>query len=209
MATNTWKVDMIVMSFGFEAPIPIIRQAIEAASTSEKKPLFFAATRNDGANRGVAWPARHGDVIGVSSTDGLGTGSTFNPTDDGLYSVVYALGEGIEVRVPHPKDPRQMAVKLVSATSYANPVAAGLAATMLGFLRLSIKRPPKERPTNYETVLAEVQSKDGMKAVLRNRMTRLHNSGLRSLLPWDFLTEERLRSHRIILDVCDTLSTGS
>ncbi|KAH9213094.1 hypothetical protein DL95DRAFT_410597 [Leptodontidium sp. 2 PMI_412] len=57
-ATEKWKVDLIVMSFSFSQPIEQIREAMAEASKSAKPPLFFVATRNDGANEDVAWPAR-------------------------------------------------------------------------------------------------------------------------------------------------------
>ncbi|KND93691.1 hypothetical protein TOPH_01468, partial [Tolypocladium ophioglossoides CBS 100239] len=78
-AAHEWKVDMIVMCFGFAKAIPVIRRAIEDASRSERPPLFFAAIRNDGANENIAWPGRAGEVIGVGSTDGDGFPSSFNP----------------------------------------------------------------------------------------------------------------------------------
>ncbi|KAH6696494.1 hypothetical protein BKA61DRAFT_637264 [Leptodontidium sp. MPI-SDFR-AT-0119] len=82
-ATKKWKVDLIVMSFGFGQPVEQVRKAMAEASKSAKLPLFLVTTRNVGANEDVAWPARGtiGGVFGISLTDGDGCGSSFNPRD--------------------------------------------------------------------------------------------------------------------------------
>lgn len=84
---------MIIMCFGFDNPIPLIQDAMENASKAKKPPLFFAATRNDGAHKLMAWPARHPSVIGISSTTGDGSRSTFNPSENDFHPILYAFGE--------------------------------------------------------------------------------------------------------------------
>lgn len=206
MATKEWEVDIIVMSFGFESSIPIIDKAIEKALEAKKKPLLFAATRNHGAHLGVAWPARHGNVIAVSSTDGDGIRSTFNPPDHSCsHKIFYALGEGVKVSLADPNNPRSKFSKRVSATSYANPAAAGLAAMLLWFVRRALREPPSDTPEGpgYDTVIAGLRTSDGMRAVLKECMTK---EG--SLLPWAFLTEQKLRDHQLLRNVYDALKYG-
>ncbi|KAB2573850.1 Subtilisin DY [Lasiodiplodia theobromae] len=76
-ATESWKVDIINMSFGFDSDKGGIGAAIKNAYSANV--LMFAASRNDGGNFSVAFPARHKDVISISATDGDGVASYFNP----------------------------------------------------------------------------------------------------------------------------------
>ncbi|KAM0414540.1 hypothetical protein ACHAPT_013620 [Fusarium lateritium] len=202
-ATNKWKVDMIVMSFGFDEPIPLIRDAIEKASKAEKAPLFFAATRNDGAHKNMAWPARDHSVIGISSTDGYGSPSSFNPSDNNFHPILYAFGEGVPVKVPVLDKPQGHVAKHVSGTSYATPTAAALAANVLGCIRMAVKTSSKENQGMYDRLPLELQRMTGMLAILRHRMSMEHNCRVSSLLPWDFLNPSRL--DKILEDVSETL----
>ncbi|KAF4463389.1 subtilase [Fusarium albosuccineum] len=204
-ATTKWTVDMIVMSLGFDEPIPLIRDAIEKASKAEKAPLFFAATRNDGAHKKMAWPARDHSVIGISSTDGYGSPSSFNPSENNFHPILYAFGEGVPVKVPVLNRPTERVIKYVSGTSYATPTAAALAANMLGCVRMAVKTSSRENQCIYSNLPLELQRMTGMLAVLRHRMSMEHNSGVSSLLPWDFLNLSRLDRDKILEDVSDTL----
>lgn len=181
----------------------IIDEAIKNASSFKDKStsstLIFAATQNDGANKRIAWPAR--EVIGISSTDGNGQHSSFNPHDDGSYTIFYALGQAVEVACPsHFCKPLNK--MRVSGTSFANPVAAGLAANVLGYARLAVKNKGSMKERKY--MLDRLKSKDGMKAVLRHRMTMKNNSDKPCLLPWEFLKRGR---QGILNDILETLKT--
>ena len=190
------------MSFGFEEPIAVIQTAIRRASYSSTPPLFFAATRNDGANKGVAWPARAGEVIGISSTDGDGRSSSFNPIDDKSYTIFYALGQAVEVACPphfcKPKNKTR-----VSGTSFANPIAVGLAANLLGYVRLAAG--DRKSVEGCAATLNRLRSKDGMKAVLKHRMSIEDNCGRAILLPWEFLKRGRPGLNCILDEVQETL----
>jgi hypothetical protein len=160
------------MSFGFGEPIPAIREALEKASQSDKPPLFFAATSHDGSNQSISWPARSKQVIGISSTDAFGNPSSFNPLEDKKHSMLYALGECISVQAALPESSAQTVTKVVSGTSYANSVAAGLAANLLGYVRMQVRHVPPEQRDKYELLPAALQRVDGMKAVLRHCMSQ-------------------------------------
>ncbi|KAI1739866.1 subtilase [Xylaria scruposa] len=205
-ATNEWEVDMIVMCFGFDRRIDLIRDAIDEASKAKKSPLFFAATRNDGAHKLMAWPAKSRSVIGISSTDGSGEASSFNPSDKGADPVLYAFGEGVPVDVADPANPGKLVIRHVSGTSYATPVAVALAANLLGCVRMVLATSEQEEQTNYNHILVELQRLDGMLAVLKHHMQMEHNCGTKSLLPWDFLNNERLKHSKILKDIAETLS---
>ncbi|KAH9217062.1 peptidase S8/S53 domain-containing protein [Leptodontidium sp. 2 PMI_412] len=211
-ATKVWKVDIIIMSFGFDSPVPIIRHALQravritdATTPSRTSTLIFAATRNDGANKDVAWPARANEVIGISSTDGNGTRSSFNPADDHSSTIIYALGEAVEVICPPHMGHKNNKTRL-SGTSFANPIAAGLAANILGYIQIfSGKETCKAKETEIREILEVLKSKDGMKAVLQHRMSRVNNEGLPSVLPWDWMEKGRWIPSKIINEVLETL----
>ena len=199
---------MIVMSFGFDEPIPLIHDAIDRASKTDNPPLFFAATRNDGAHKPMAWPARDRLVIGVSSTDGNGNPSPFNPLAEYTDTILHAFGEGVPVWAADPRNPDGYSTQYVSGTSYAAPVAAALAANLLGCVRMVMETSSKEYQAIYSHVPGKLRRMDGMLAVLRRRMQMRHECGLESLLPWHFLNDERLENNKILEDIAEALRQG-
>ncbi|KAK2003322.1 hypothetical protein LX36DRAFT_723681 [Colletotrichum falcatum] len=208
-ATREWKVDMIVMCFGFDQAIPLIREAMDEALAAEKPPLFFAATRNDGAHKRASWPARDISVIGISSTAGNGDASPFNPAEKDAHPVLYAFGEGVPVDAAAPRDPEKPVTEYVSGTSYATPVAAGLAAKLLGCVRMIAEAALRgEDRALYSHVPRDLGRMRGMLAILRRHMRREHVCGVKSLLPWDFLKVQLLDNHKMLKDVAQTLLEG-
>lgn len=151
-ATKKWKVDLIVMSFGFGQPVEQVRKAMAEASKSAKPPLFFVATRNDGANEDVAWPARGttGGVFGISSTDGDGCGSSFNPRDYHSSDIFYALGEEAPVDRDNPE------TDYVSGTTYATPIAVDIVANILGCARMAVKLSQLKSCEEYKGSLSDL-----------------------------------------------------
>ena len=196
---------MIVMSFGFDEPIPLIREAIDRASKAEKAPLFFAATRNNGAHRRMAWPAKDRLVIGVSSTDGNGHVSRFNPLAKYSDPILHALGEGVPVSVANPRNPDKWDTQHVSGTSYAPAVAAALAANLLGCVRMVMEMSSREEQAIYSHVPGQLQRMDGMLAVLRRHMQKEHGCGVKSLLPWDFLNDGLLDGNTFFEDIDEAM----
>lgn len=196
------------MCFGFEQKIPLIHDAIINASKTDKPPLFFAATGNNGAHAGTAWPAKELSVIGVSSTAADGNMSTFNPPDRDAYPVLYAFGEGVPVEIAAPHDPEEQITKYVTGTSYATPVAAALAANLLGTVRMMAATCDGEDHARYNHVPRDLQRMSGMLAVLRNCMQSRNVYDLESLLPWDFLKVSSLAGNKILRDVADVLEKG-
>lgn len=193
------------MSLGFDKEIPCIRQAIDNTLQSKKRPLFFAATRNDGANQGVAWPAKYSEVIGISSTDGDGYPSTFNPKSDLPHQLYYALGEAIPVEHVDLKQPTKRIKKYVSGTSYAAPVAAGLAGNLLGCVRMAVKCMKGEEYEKYEDLPEKLQKKDAMRAALKYCMSKTHDCGVESVLPWDFLSTANMVDNQFLKSIRETV----
>lgn len=137
-AVDEWRVDIIVMSFGFGQEAETLSKAIDHAAS--KKVLIFAAASNEGKNRpdGVAWPASRPDVFCVHAASGKGSRSHFTPTaQDGMR--IMTLGECVRSAwPPFPEGSKRKMPgdsKLMSGTSCAAPIAAGIAAIILDLAR--------------------------------------------------------------------------
>lgn len=135
--------DIISMSFGFpEEPEingeSVISNAIaQAEMARNQRILFFAAAANDGGNQMEMFPARHQSVCSVRATDHHGKFSPFNPPPS-LFeaNVIGTLGEQVTgAGLCGSRD------VIRTGTSVATPIAAGIAATLLGYAetRLRVK----------------------------------------------------------------------
>ncbi|KAH7176810.1 peptidase S8/S53 domain-containing protein [Dactylonectria macrodidyma] len=132
-AVDEWKVDIIVMSFGFEDEQEPLSESVNYAARNNV--LMFAAASNDGKNRPeeVAWPARDMHVICVHSAEGFGTPSTFTPGPQDNQKIM-VLGECVKSAWPQRLTSPENH-KLMSGTSCAAPIAAGIAAILLDYAR--------------------------------------------------------------------------
>ncbi|XDG05268.1 hypothetical protein ABKA04_004883 [Annulohypoxylon sp. FPYF3050] len=92
-------------------------------------------TSNDGANLGRAFPAKYPSVFCIHSTDGNGNPSAFNPTADGNNVNFSLLGENVSSHWPAGKNGHNETVNVMSGTSVATPIASGIAAAILSFVR--------------------------------------------------------------------------
>ncbi|KAM0520623.1 hypothetical protein ACHAPE_003020 [Trichoderma viride] len=137
-AVDEWKVDIIVMSFGFGSKNEVVYDAIKYAAFNDV--VMFAAASNDGKNRpdGVAWPAIESHVICIHSGDGYGNQSSFTPSPKENMRIM-VLGECVRSAWPPnlnlPGDNKDM-----SGTSCAAPIAAGVAAIILDYARGFLSR---------------------------------------------------------------------
>jgi hypothetical protein len=138
------------MSFGFDEEHPELYDAIQHAA--HQNVLMFAAASNDGKNRpdGVAWPARHESVICVHSGDGNGNPSDFTPAARDNMRVM-VLGECINSASPrhlkHVGDHH-----LMSGTSCAAPIAAGIAALILDYARVFLEQHEWEKLRRVQSI---------------------------------------------------------
>ncbi|KAH7417511.1 peptidase S8/S53 domain-containing protein, partial [Cadophora sp. MPI-SDFR-AT-0126] len=159
---NTWQVDIISMSFGFPTSdipgYPLLEEAI--AKAYSKNILLFAAASNSGGNLDRAYPARDQNVICIHSTDANGNRSNFSPTALSNDTNIATIGEAVESAWPvHLCDgeANPTFVKYKSGTSYATPIAVGIAAFLLQYAKLHLSSEQAEK----------MRRQSRMKAVLR------------------------------------------
>lgn len=153
------------MSFGCpsQSEFNKVRRAIRLAAKRESKEiLLFAAASNGGGNRQRAYPAKDHCVFCIHSSNGHGNKSGFNPNpvkDDRNFSVV---GQHVESAWPVTMSKGEDYVSRRSGTSYATPVAAGIAAFVIEFVRQNMLH---EDIATQKAILDSLQSYAGMRAV--------------------------------------------
>jgi subtilisin family serine protease len=162
-AIDVWKVDIISMSFGFPKPAQnyeVLESAIRRAHQAHI--LMFAAASNGGANNGRSFPARHQQVICIHSTDANGNRSRFSPTAITADSNFATIGESIESSWPeYLSNPgtNKVSVAHKSGTSFATPIAAGIAAFLLQYARMHLSKDQAKmmkQPLRMKAVLKEI-----------------------------------------------------
>jgi len=183
-AVSEWKVDIISMSFGIREYNEPMKTAISNALHSQT--LLFAAASNDGANLGRAFPAKYPSVFCIHSTDGNGNPSAFNPTADDKDVNFSLLGEHVSSHWPVGKNGYNQPVKAMSGTSVATPIAAGLAASVLSFVR------QQEQHITLGSELLGPWLKDvhSMDAVLKSMVRQTRGAG------YDYITPHILFDRR-------------
>ena len=137
-AAQDAEADIISMSFGFSELNQDINDAIfQALRVRKERILFFAAASNDGGNQDEMFPARHRYVCSVRATDHLGTFLRLNPPPP-EHSDTPAFGTlGSDVPVASLSTLPSASTEVSrSGTSFATPIAAGIAAIVLGYARM-------------------------------------------------------------------------
>ncbi|OAL38925.1 hypothetical protein AYO20_01676 [Fonsecaea nubica] len=147
-ATKKWDVDIITMSFGFPKPaknspsdMKRIIAAIERANA--KHIIMFAAASNGGRITGQMFPSTLDEVIAVRSADVHGNPSKFNPQISklGPYSYHFnVIGEYVSSAWPFRLDPKGS--RRQSGSSVATPIAAGVAAIVLEYVKCKLCESP-------------------------------------------------------------------
>jgi hypothetical protein len=121
------------MSFGCKDRVKVINDAITAAH--DKQILLFAAASNCGGNDEIAWPAKSDKVICVHATDGNGNSTRFTPNALSNANNFAVLGSAVKSFWPEVLNKKGLTEMRMNGTSCAAPIAAGIAAIVMEFVR--------------------------------------------------------------------------
>lgn len=172
-----WGVDIINMSFGWNHNDHAgVRKAI--ASAKAEGVLLFASTSNYGVTtpNDMLFPASADEVISVDAADGNGDPAKFNPSSVSVRGKERFSAPGIRVSSPISK-------QLFDGTSFASPIAAGVAALVLEFAR---QTPLADSPS----VLAHLGERKGMVRILREMSKQKGVDQFGFLCPWEILGDD-------------------
>ncbi|RBA22818.1 hypothetical protein FPRO05_01165 [Fusarium proliferatum] len=161
-AVSVWKVDVISMSFGIWEFDEDMMKAIQNARAN--RTLMFAAASNDGANHGRAFPAKDSGVFCIHSSDANGRPSRFNPIAEEDDVNFCLLGENVESHWPVGTGGHNEDMRVMSGTSVATPIAAGIAVSLLSLVR----QQEKDLPTGSDRLGWWLKDFDFMKGVLKS-----------------------------------------
>ncbi|KAF4625406.1 hypothetical protein G7Y89_g12760 [Cudoniella acicularis] len=194
-AVEEWGVDIISMSFGFERSVDIIDKAIRFAD--DRKVIMLAAASNQGGNSTIAWPARLPQVICIHATDSFGNRCDFTPTESPGGDNFATLGQAVKSCWPPHLGQGDETRK--SGTSTATPIAAGIAALVLQYVKIALPSLGHEHVNREVGTFSKLRSSAGMSTVFR-RMANRKRGGYDYLVPWDFLNPKYQES-----TVCDII----
>lgn len=178
-AVDHWDADIICMPFGFSeltSNLDCIQRAISHAH--HKQVILMAAAANHGGLDDVAYPANQSEVICINSTDGEGNKSHFNPSPEG-HEPVSVLGEAVPSHWPQTGAARK------SGTSFAAPVAAGIAAVIMDYLNLR-KGSWTEEQKFYAS---KIKRRKGMVSVLQKNLSAKRDK-FQFLRPWELFNND-------------------
>ncbi|KAH8889149.1 subtilisin-like protein [Thozetella sp. PMI_491] len=187
-----WDVDIIVLSLGFEHGDDLINQAITGAFSRNK--IIFAAASNSSSvvpDKRVAYPARiRGHVLSIRSATGQNVRSSASPFPSDGDENFMILGEGIEAAWPSALN-GGASTRHVSGTSFATPMAAGIACLILEF---SIQRAGRSGNNVSKETADRLWTTGGIRKIFRHLSSvddRSLNFDGRMICPWKLFNPDR------------------
>ncbi|KAK7976562.1 hypothetical protein PG989_015025 [Apiospora arundinis] len=189
-AWNTWEVDIISLSFGFEAWIDPIAEAIRNAFNQSI--LVLAATSNYGTSRPMMFPAIMHEVISLNAADYTGSAAGTNPVVEYGKNLTILGVDVLSAWIPKSSaedtsDDDRPSTESMTGTSVATPVAAGIAALVLEFTR---QRDPSGDPETDRTLARlreNLRKQRGMESVFRAMGRPTGGGTYINIVPWSLL----------------------
>ncbi|CAM1510953.1 Fc.00g084660.m01.CDS01 [Cosmosporella sp. VM-42] len=173
------NVDIISMSFGLPSYDADIATAINKATAANK--IMFAAASNGGKNQARTYPATSTNVIAVHAMSGNGEKGSINPPAKDHHDRLGTLGLGLKLRWKNQ-------VEYKNGTSYATPVAAGIAANLIQWINCVAKNPTYgiKKETHKKWV-----SPYGVRNILTELMSQGEDHELLYVAPWHLWKQGR------------------
>ncbi|KAL7920406.1 peptidase S8/S53 domain-containing protein [Trichoderma austrokoningii] len=194
-ASQEWKADIILMSFGFKEEQPCISKAIrEVMFQRDDSILLFAAASNYGANEQEMFPARYESVISIRGTNANGEFEDFNPPRSQNEALVFGT-LGLDVPSAGLSDCNEEVYK--SGTSVAAAVAAGIAGLLLEYVSNRSEKP------SSSVLNKKLRTRQGMRAAFMEIASRTQKEHCLYLTPWKLMGKPEEARWGILLAAVD------
>ena len=154
------------MSFGLDARDDDLDDIINRAAAAGK--ILLAAAGNHGNNGPRTFPATNRNVICIHASDGKGKDGRISPQPVGNDDNFMTLG----IAVPLIWQSNDV---FRSGTSFATPIAAGMAADVLEIAKRTIKMTDRQKE--------HLHSSDGMRRIFQ-LLSPMSDGGYRYVVPW-------------------------
>ncbi|OBS26151.1 hypothetical protein FPOA_00094 [Fusarium poae] len=177
-----WKecsADIVTMSFGFDGEQyvdgePIVGNAIlKALTETSQRTLFFSAAANEGGNRNEMFPASNQNVMSIRGSDDRGWACSFNPPPDYNAETCF-MTLGVDVPGASLAGSKYKGGEVLkSGTSVATPIAAGIAAMLLGYAKIHEQALKRVLGPRDEVKLQKIRRIAGMSKLFGNMSTEM------------------------------------
>ncbi|KAF4974768.1 hypothetical protein FZEAL_8365 [Fusarium zealandicum] len=164
-------VDIISMSFGLDTRNDELDEILNRAAVSGI--ILMAAAGNHGNNWPRAFPATNRNVIGIHASNGKGKDGGISPQPVPHDDNFMTLGIAISVTWENKE-------VIKSGTSFATPIAAAIAASVLEIARRTIPMTAQQERRLY--------SCEGMRQIFR-LLSPYFSGGYRYVVPWSLWTQ--------------------